>query len=86
MADPLPTLTLAEIYQRQGLQGRARDIYRRLVETGSVEQRREAARRLYEMAPPARETIDLLEVLLARVRDRRRPRETLQGPAAPGRL
>lgn len=61
------TLTLAELYVRQGLIGRAREIYRRLAEEGNET----ARRRLAELpSDPAR--IAMLQDLLRRVQDRRR--------------
>ena len=72
MSDPAPTLTLAGLYQRQGLVGRAREIYRRLSEEGPPAQREEAARRLRELGPSAAGTIALLQALVNRVQERRR--------------
>ncbi len=60
------TATLAELYVKQGLIGRARDIYRRLAQEGD-----EAARRRLEELPGASERIAVLEELLSRVRSRR---------------
>jgi hypothetical protein len=61
------TLTLAELYLKQGLAGRAREILRKLAEEGD-----EVAReRLSRMPPPAHKEIALLEELLERVRARR---------------
>ena len=61
------TLTLAELYVRQGLIGRAREIYRRLAEAGD-----ETARRRLAELPSAPARIAMLQDLLARVQDRRR--------------
>jgi hypothetical protein len=61
------TLTLAELYVRQGLIGRAREIYRRLAEAGD-----ETARRRLEELPSAPACIAMLQDLLTRVQDRRR--------------
>ena len=61
------TLTLAELYVRQGLIGRAREIYRRLAEAGD-----ETARRRLAELPSAPARIAMLEDLLTRVQDRRR--------------
>jgi hypothetical protein len=61
------TLTLAELYVRQGLIGRAREIFRRLAEGGD-----ETARRRLSELPSAEGKIALLRELLARVQDRRR--------------
>ena len=61
------TVTLAELYLKQGLAGRARDILRKLAEGGD-----EAAReRLLQLGPTAAAEIALLEALLERVRARR---------------
>ena len=61
------TVSLAELYLKQGLAGRAREILRKLAEGGD-----EAAReRLARLGPPAAEEIALLEELLERVRARR---------------
>ena len=61
------TVTLAELYLKQGLAGRAREILRKLAEGGD-----QAARdRLAQLGPPAAEEIALLEDLLERVRARR---------------
>ena len=64
MSEPTPTLTLAALYAGQGLEGRAREIYRRLSQEGPPEQRDEAARRLARMGPDAGAAIRLLEGLL----------------------
>jgi len=61
------TLTLAEMYARQGLHGRAREILRRLSAEGDPE----AQRKLVEMGDGAGRQIELLETLLARVQQRR---------------
>ena len=63
------TLTLAELYVRQGLIGRAREIYRRLAEEGN-----ETARQKLAELPSAPAEIAVLQDLLARVQDRRRGR------------
>jgi hypothetical protein len=55
------------LYVRQGLIGRAREIYRRLAEAGD-----EAARLRLAELPSAPERIAMLGELLARVQDRRR--------------
>jgi len=60
------TATLAELYVRQGLIGRAREIYRRLAEQGD-----EAARRRLLELPSGEEEIALLRALLERVQGRR---------------
>jgi hypothetical protein len=74
MAGPAPTLTLGDLYARQGLAGKAREIYRALLAEGPVGERGEAAERLRKLVPPARLSIELLQVLLARVVQRKRPR------------
>ena len=63
----METETLAELYVKQGLIGRARDIYRRLAEEGSEK----ARRRLAEL-PSAEGRIAILEELLHKVTSRRR--------------
>ena len=68
MTEPLPTLTLAEMYARQGLLGRAREIYRRLAEAGSPE----ARERLQGLGPDAQGEVELLRELISRVQSRRR--------------
>jgi hypothetical protein len=61
------TVTLAEMYLKQGLAGRAREILRKLAEQGD-----DAAReRLAQLGPAAAREIALLEQLLERVRTRR---------------
>jgi hypothetical protein len=61
------TLTLAELYIRQGLIGRAREIYRKLAAAGD-----ETARRRLSELPSAEAPIAVLEELLQRVRRSRR--------------
>ena len=61
------TLTLAELYLKQGLAGRAREILRKLAAGGD----QAAQERLTQLGPPAAEEIALLEDLLERVRARR---------------
>jgi len=61
------TRTLAELYVKQGLIGKAREIYRRLAEQGDEE----AARRLAEL-PSSKGGIEALEQLLRRVEERRK--------------
>ena len=63
----MSTLTLAEMYARQGLHGRARVILQRLSAEGDPE----AQRRLAEMGDGARRQIQVLTELLARVHKRR---------------
>ena len=61
------TLTLAELYVRQGLVGKAREIYRELAEAGN-----ETARQRLSELPSDGGKIALLQDLLSRVQDRRR--------------
>jgi len=61
------TLTLAELYLKQGLAGRAREILRRLAEEGDPA----AREKLAQLGPAAGERIALLESLLERIRSRR---------------
>ena len=64
----MSTVTLAEMYAKQGLHGRAREILRRL----SAEGDGEARRRLAAMGQGAQPQIELLNGLLARIQQRRR--------------
>lgn len=66
------TATLAELYVRQGLVGRAREIFQALARGPDEAAARLAERRLLELGPPAREQIELLQELLERVRRQRR--------------
>ena len=59
--------TLAELYVKQGLIGRAREIYRRLAEQGD-----EQARQRLSQLPSSEREIGLLQGLLSRVKERRR--------------
>ena len=61
------TLTLAELYLRQGLIGRAREIYRQLAEAGN-----ETARQRLAELPSAEGSIAMLRELLQKVQERRR--------------
>jgi len=61
------TVTLAELYLKQGLAGRAREILRKLAEGGDAVSREG----LSELGPPGADEIALLEDLLERVRARR---------------
>jgi hypothetical protein len=61
------TMTLAELYLKQGLAGRAREILRKLADDGDPA----ARERLAQIVPPAAEEIALLRDLLERVRARR---------------
>ena len=63
----MATRTLAELYERQGLIGRAREIYRELAAQGD-----EFARRKLAELPSSKERIGLLQELLQRIRGRRR--------------
>ena len=60
------TATLAELYVKQGLVGRAREIYRRLAAQGDAK----AAQRLAELPSSERE-IALLQQVLDRIHSRR---------------
>jgi lipopolysaccharide biosynthesis regulator YciM len=60
------TATLAELYVKQGLIGRAREIYRRLAEQGDPR----AKQRLAEL-PSSGAEIEVLQALLARVKERK---------------
>jgi lipopolysaccharide biosynthesis regulator YciM len=61
------THTLAELYLRQGLIGRAREIYRRLADSGD-----ETARQRLAELPSAEGSIAMLRELLQKVQERRR--------------
>jgi hypothetical protein len=61
------TVTLAELYLKQGLAGRAREILQRLADGGDEV----ARRKLQELGPAAGGEIARLEALLGRVRERR---------------
>jgi len=61
------TRTLAELYEKQGLFGRAREIYRRLAEEGD-----EAARQRLAELPSEKGRIEALQALLERIHGRRR--------------
>jgi len=61
------TVTLAEMYARQGLHGRAREILQRLSSDGDSQ----AQRKLAEMGNGAGRQIELLTELLSRVQKRR---------------
>jgi len=61
------TATLAELYVKQGLFGRAREIYRRLAEQGD-----EAARQRLSELPSSKPQIEALTQLLERVASRKR--------------
>ena len=61
------TRTLAELYVKQGLIGKAREIYRRLADEGD-----EAARQRLTELPSAGGGIEELQQLLQRVKERRR--------------
>ena len=66
-----PTATLAELYLRQGLVGRARGIYQQLAEGEDAAAAELARRRLLELGPSASGRIEGLRELLARVQSRR---------------
>jgi len=61
------TRTLAELYVKQGLIGKAREIFRRLAEQGD-----EVARRRLAELPSSKGGIEALEQLLEQVRRRKR--------------
>lgn len=61
------TRTLAELYVRQGLIGKAREIYRRLAEQGD-----EGARQRLSELPSSGPGIEALQELLERVQARKR--------------
>ena len=63
----MATLTLAEMYEKQGLLGRAREIYRQLAEQGD-----EAARRKLAELPSSKARIEALQELLQRIGSRKR--------------
>ena len=73
-SEPPVTLTIAAIYAGQGLLGKAREMYRRLSQEGTPEQRVEALRRLARLGPDAGAAIRLLEGLRGRIAERRRNR------------
>ena len=72
MQGPAATLTLGELYERQGLSGKARSIYEELSRSGAVAVQEEATRRLQRMGGGAGAAIAMLRELSQRVRDRRR--------------
>jgi lipopolysaccharide biosynthesis regulator YciM len=61
------TATLAELYVKQGLVGRAREIYRKLAEQGD-----EAARKRLSELPSEKGRIEALQELLQRIESRKR--------------
>lgn len=63
----MATRTLAELYEKQGLLGRAREIYQQLAEQGD-----EVARRKLAELPSSRARIEALQELLQRIRSRKR--------------
>lgn len=63
----MATRTLAELYEKQGLLGRAREIYRQLAEQGD-----EVARRKLAELPSEKVRIEALQDLLQRIRSRKR--------------
>jgi len=72
MNEQLPTLTLADLYARQGFAGKARAIYVQIAARGTGEQQAEARRRLALLAPAAGREVELLRALMARVQERRK--------------
>ena len=71
-SEPPVTLTIAAIYAGQGLLGKAREMYRRLSQEGTPEQRVEALQRLARLGPDAGAAVRLLEGLRGRIAERRR--------------
>jgi lipopolysaccharide biosynthesis regulator YciM len=69
-----PTATLAELYLRQGLLGRARAIYQKLAAGPDPAAAEAARRRLSELGPSAAGRIAALEGLLEQVQRRRAQR------------
>lgn len=65
------TLTLAELYARQGLMGKAREIWRQLAEGADPAVASEARRKLAEQ-PSADASAALLQELLERIQSARR--------------
>jgi lipopolysaccharide biosynthesis regulator YciM len=63
------TATLAELYVKQGLVGRAREIYRKLAEQGD-----EAARQRLAELPSEKGRIEALQELLHRIEGRKSKR------------
>jgi hypothetical protein len=68
------TLTLAALYEKQGLVGRAREIYRRLADSPDEATAAAARRKLAELPSSAEAHIALLSSLLERIAARRRSR------------
>ena len=66
-----PTATLAELYVKQGLVGRARAIYRELAAGGDAQAAGLAQQRLQELGPSAGGRIQALRSLLEQVQQRR---------------
>lgn len=73
------TATLAELYLRQGLVGRAREIYRALAAGADQAAAAAAQKRLTELGPSAAGRIAALEGLLEQVRQRRAARPLSDG-------
>ena len=69
---PRPTATLAELYARQGLLGRARAIYQELAAGQDGAAAAQARKRLEELGPSASGHIAALREILSRVQERRR--------------
>ena len=65
------TVTLADLYLRQGLAGRAREIYRELAEGPDAAAAELARQRLAELGPSAADRIEALRTVLANVQRRR---------------
>ena len=68
------TATLAELYVKQGLVGRARAIYRELSEGPDAAAAELARKRLAELGPSAAGRIEALQQLLEQVQHRRTSR------------
>ncbi|MBS2025734.1 MAG: hypothetical protein JST92_25320 [Deltaproteobacteria bacterium] len=72
MATPPATLTLAALYDKQGLKGKARELYEELKKSDDPRIREEAARRLGALGPSGQDAISLLHELSRRVQERKR--------------
>ncbi|GAC1540276.1 MAG: hypothetical protein NVS2B9_07350 [Myxococcales bacterium] len=72
MSKPPPTATLAEMYLRQGLVGRAREIFRAIERGEDPVAAQRATQRLSELGPSAARSIALLRSLLGRIQEKRR--------------
>jgi hypothetical protein len=63
----MATRTLAELYEKQGLFGKAREIYRRLAEQGD-----EVARQRLTELPSSKARIEALQALLQQIQSRKK--------------